>query len=181
VSVAGSVRAQSAVMRPLPEPPTPTAMEQLAQQTAAQALAAANIHIIDAAEARQRLRQAAENPCLEVNCASSVLRVLDADMLVVVTLASDGEVLVALVDASGKHVNATAPSQVDSRRSTVRSPSGPRAGSCPSSLVALRWATLTVDGQPLHPCGGLQSRGSRRKCRTPGLVIGSLVCAHRAG
>jgi PEGA domain len=155
VSVAGTVRAQSAVMRPLPEPPTPTAMEQLAQQTAAQALAAANIHIIDAAEARQRLRQAAENPCLEVNCASSVLRVLDADMLVAVTLASDGEVLVALVDASGKHVNATAPSQVEGVEAATRAAVNralskwPARGLVPIVLSGTPvGATVTVDGQP---------------------------------
>lgn len=154
-AAAGRARADTAVLRPLPEQPTPEPAAALAQQVATEALAHANIHVIQAAAARERLRQAAENPCLEVDCASSVLRVLDADMLVAVTVASDGEVLVALVDARGHHVNATAPSDGRSVAAPTRAAVNRALSLWPSrELVSIKvegtpeGATVTVDGQP---------------------------------
>ncbi|MDB4985393.1 MAG: hypothetical protein JWN04_571 [Myxococcaceae bacterium] len=152
---ASFARAESAVLRPLAEHPAPSAPELLAQLTAAEALVAANISIIDAADARERLRQAAEKPCLDVNCASSVLRVLNADMLVAVTLASDGEVLVALVDTNGHHVNANAPSTAGDVAAATRAAMNRALSKWPTrGLVPIAvdgtpaGATVTVDGQP---------------------------------
>lgn len=108
-----SAKADVAVLRPLPESPAPSPADVAAYDAVLEALAAANIQTISSEEAKARLFEAAQNPCLDVDCAGSVLRALGADMLVAVAIGeTDGQlvdVVVGLVDADGVYVNAEAP------------------------------------------------------------------------
>jgi PEGA domain len=106
--VPSALRAESAVLRPLAPAEELSADSVRAQSVVATGLVEAHIDVLSADEVRARLARAADKPCLDIDCAGSVLDVVGADMLVAVVVGQDGgrpvDVLVGMVDMNGHRV-----------------------------------------------------------------------------
>jgi len=157
--LAPSARADVAVLRPLPASPAPTEADLLAQATTEVGLADANVQTISAADAKTRLMAAAAKPCLDVDCAGSMLRAIGADMLVATVVGKAGstviDVLVQLVDVEGRYVHATTNVENGDVATATRASLNQALSKWPArGLVPLRvegtplGATVLLDGQP---------------------------------
>lgn len=161
LGLATTAHADVAVMRPLRDSPPPTPAELAAHRAVEGALGEADIKIVSADETTKRLHAVAENPCLEVDCAGSILAALDADILVAVAVGAMGndrtphDVIVGLVDADGLFVNGAADIENGDVKTAARAALNRALTKWPvRNLIPLEiygspaGATVIVDGQP---------------------------------
>jgi hypothetical protein len=157
LAASSRARAEVAVQRPIADAASPE--ERLAQETVLAGLADAGIQTVSAADAKARLIAAAENPCLEVDCAGSLLRALGADMLVATLLGRNGgqlvDVVVQLIDIEGRYVHATSAIKAGDVATAARAALAQALSRWPArALIAVHiegtpeGATVMVDGQP---------------------------------
>jgi hypothetical protein len=140
--------ATTAILLPPSETPVAAPLRAAAQDAVRESLVSANYQVVSAAEAEAKLQ--ASRLCVDLECASSMLSAIGAEMLVAVAVQPEEgsgqphEVTLTLADAEGKNVNGAA---------NVEQGDVPRAARAALQRALAIWPArggvlLRVDGSP---------------------------------